>query len=124
MAYIKIEDKDKFYVALLEGDFVSTDDINLLRSTFKEISAKENNYLIINLEKTNFLSSASLGVLLSVNAMFEKNDGKVYLCCASDYIQNLFKITKLNLIFEIYPTQFDAEKQLLKFLEEKSHSEE
>jgi len=112
MALIKIEEKENFCVAFLEGDFVSTDDINLLRSTLKELSQKENNRLIINLSKTNFLSSASLGVLLSGNAMFEKNDGTIIVCCASDYIENLFKITKLNLIFKIFQTQYDAERYL------------
>ena len=114
MAIIRVEEKEKFFVAHLESDFVSTDDINLLRSTLKELSQKENNRLIINLGKTNFLSSASLGVLLSGNAMFEKNDGQIVLCCASDYIENLFKITKLNLIFKIFPTQFDAERYFTK----------
>jgi anti-anti-sigma regulatory factor len=46
--------------------------------------------------------------------MFEKNDGQIVLCCASDYIENLFKITKLNLIFKIFPTQFDAEMYFTK----------
>ncbi|MCX7879791.1 MAG: anti-sigma factor antagonist [Ignavibacteria bacterium] len=113
MAILKYEEQENFIVLFLEGDFVSTEDINLLRSTFKSLSEKENNLLVVNLEKTNFLSSSSLGVLLSANAMFEKNRGKIVLCCMNDYIRNLFAITKLDLIFDIYQTTDEAKKGLL-----------
>lgn len=56
MGLIKIDELEKYVVVHLEGDFVSNDDINLLRSTLKSIAEKENNLTIVNLEKTNFLS--------------------------------------------------------------------
>lgn len=115
MGLIKIDELEQHIVIHLEGDFVSNDDINTLRSTLKSIAEKENNYAVVNLEKTNFLSSASLGVLLSSNALFERNNGKLVLCCASDYIRNLFKITKLDLIFDIVSTQKEAERKLEEF---------
>lgn len=118
MGIIKIDEFEKHIVVHLEGDFVSNDDINTMRSTFKSLSEKENNYAVVDLSKTNFLSSASLGVLLSANALFERNNGKIVLCSPNDYIRNLFKITKLDLIFEILPTRNEAEQKILKLREQ------
>lgn len=120
MGIIKIDEFEKHMVVHLEGDFVSSEDINSMRSTFKSLSEKDNNYAIIDLSKTNFLSSASLGVLLSANALFERNNGKVVLCSPNDYIRNLFKITKLDIIFEIFSTRKEAEQKIFKLLEQKN----
>lgn len=119
MAIIQIEEKDKYFIVNLEGDFVSNEDISTLRSTLKTISEKDHNFAIANLAKTNFLSSASLGVLLSVNALFERNSGKLVLASPNDYIRNLFKITKLDTIFDIYSTLALAEDKLIEFLKKK-----
>ncbi|MCX7909566.1 MAG: STAS domain-containing protein [Ignavibacteria bacterium] len=121
MGIIKIDEFEKHLVIHLEGDFVSNEDINTLRSTFKTLSEKENNFAIVDLEKTNFLSSASLGVLLSSNAMFERNNGKIVLASPNDYIRNLFKITKLDLIFDIFPNFKEAEIKLDEYRKEKEN---
>ncbi len=112
MGIIKIEEKGKINFVHLEGDFVTNDDINNLRSSLRSLAEKDNNFAIVNLVKTNFLSSAALGVLLSANALFERQNGKIVLCSPNDYILNLFKITKLDLILDILPTIKDAEKKL------------
>jgi anti-anti-sigma factor len=114
MPIIKIEEHGNYKVLNLEGDFVASDDINDLRSNLKELSSQEKNFVITNLANTNFLSSAALGVLLSANAMFEKHNGKLILANMSDYIRNLFSITKLDMIFEIFPSIYDAVKSLEK----------
>jgi len=119
MAIVKVNEFPNYVVVDLEGDFVSNDDINLLRTTFKSLSEKENNFAVVNLEKTNFLSSASLGVLLSSNAMFEKNNGKIVLCCLNDYLRNLFRITKIDIIFDILSTKPDAIRKLEEYRKKK-----
>ncbi|MGB9771270.1 MAG: STAS domain-containing protein [Candidatus Kapaibacteriota bacterium] len=116
MGLIKIEEFAKHIVVHLESDFISNEDVATLRSTLRSLAEKENNFAIVNLEKTNFLSSASLGVLLSSNALFERNNGKLVLCCANDYIRNLFKITKLDIIFDIFTTQKQAEEKLEEYI--------
>lgn len=114
MPIIKIEEHNDYKILNLEGDFVASEDINELRSNLKELSSQDKNFIIINLANTNFLSSAALGVLLSANAMFEKHNGKLVLANMSDYIRNLFSITKLDMIFEIFPSIYDAVKSLEK----------
>ncbi len=122
MALIGSKEYDWYLVVQLEGDFVSNEDVEQLRTNLRQLAASEKNFAIINLEKTNFLSSAALGVLLSANAIFEKTDGKVVLANMSDYIRHLFKITKLDIIFEIYNSLPEAVEGLKKHYEKSNNS--
>lgn len=115
MGLIRYDASNEYPTLKLEGDFVTNDDINELRGSLKKYSQQDNNLLVIDLEKTNFLSSAALGVFLSANALFEKNMGKFVIAKPNDYIRNLFKITKIDTIFDIAPTIFDAFEILRKF---------
>lgn len=115
MGLIRYNASKEYPILKLEGDFVTNDDINELRSNLKKYSQQDNSLLVIDLEKTNFLSSAALGVFLSANALFEKHMGKFVIAKPNDYIRNLFKITKIETIFDIVPTIFDAFEILRKF---------
>lgn len=117
MATVKYDSSNEFPVIHLIGDFFSNDDINELRANLKKFSQQENNLLVLDLEKANFLSSAALGVILSANAMFEKNRGKFIIAKPNDYIMNLLKITKLDIIFEIATNFHDAFESLRKLKE-------
>lgn len=123
MAAIRFDSSKEFAILQLDGDFVSNDDVNELRSHLKKYSQQANNLMVLDFEKTNFLSSAALGVILSANAMFEKNMGKLVIARPNEYIKNLFKITKIDLIFEIVPTLFDAFEILRKFKNQSSVEE-
>ncbi|MGQ9819463.1 MAG: STAS domain-containing protein [Candidatus Kapaibacteriales bacterium] len=115
MGLIRNDVSKEFPIIQLEGDFVTNDDIDELRSSLKKFSQQEKSLVAIDLEKTNFLSSAALGVLLSANALFEKNMGKFVIAKPNNYIRNLFKITKIETILDITPTIFDAFEILKKF---------
>ena len=112
MQIIDIQEFDTFKVMNLNGDFVGVDEVNQLREVFKEIAILPKNKVIINLQNVSYLNSTALGALLSANALFEKSGGKIVICNASDYIVNIFSITKLTFIFTLYPTLEDAIKVL------------
>lgn len=102
MAMIKAEERDSFVILHLEGDFVGGEETDKLREQLKEMSVKDKNTVIIDLADTVFLATPTLGVLLSANAQFTKHKGKIILCNASEYLENIFAITKLTMIFPIY----------------------
>ena len=102
---------ENYVVLHLEGDFVGNEDVDKLRGMFRALSDQHNN-LIIDLKNVSYLNSTSLGALLSGNAMFEKKGGKALVCNLSDYLKNIFKITKLTLIFDFYDSIEDAVKAL------------
>ena len=104
-----MEKKDGYSILSLEGDFVGGDEINELRDTLKDFAKiPPHNKLVVDLHLVSYLNSTALGVFLSANAVFEKNDGKLLLCASSSYLDNIFAITKLTLIFPLYKTVEDA----------------
>ena len=113
MSKILIEDFNDYKIMKLEGDFVGGDETDKLSAALKKIAQDQKNKLIVELSKVTFLNSMALGVLLSANALFNKEKGKVILCNASDYLKAIFETTKLSLIFKIDTDVEDAKKSIL-----------
>ena len=60
--------------------------------------------LALNFEKVEFLSSAALGKLITLNKKVQAENGTLKLCCISPQIYEVFRITKLNKLFDITDT--------------------
>lgn len=114
MANIIVEDYKDYVVMKLQGDFVGSEETDKLRETFRNLAEQQKNKVIIDLKEVVYLASVSLGVLLSGNAMISKIKGKVVICNPSDYLMNIFNITKLTLIFKIFDNIDDAINDILK----------
>ncbi len=59
--------------------------------------------LVIDFSNVRFLSSAVLGLLIRITKRVNENKGRLKLCSISPRIFDIFKITRLDEIFEIYP---------------------
>ena len=68
--------------------------------------------MLINFEKIEYLSSAVLGKLVALHKKMKKEKATLKLCCMRPNIFEIFKITKLDKLFEIHK---DAETALAKF---------
>ncbi|MBF0351308.1 MAG: STAS domain-containing protein [SAR324 cluster bacterium] len=64
--------------------------------------------LILNFEKVNFIDSQLLGTLILVYKRTTQQGLKFGLCCLSDTHIEVFKMSKLDLIINIYPSEEDA----------------
>lgn len=64
----------------------------------------ENAYICIDLKKVNIINSSGLGILISILKKAKSKGGNLKLLNASDKLLNIFKITKLNLVFELVST--------------------
>jgi anti-sigma B factor antagonist len=65
--------------------------------------------LLINFSKVEYLTSAVLGKLIALHKKIQELNGELKLCGIRPSIYEVFKITKLNKVFEI----FDDEDQAL-----------
>ncbi|AQT69311.1 Anti-anti-sigma-B factor [Anaerohalosphaera lusitana] len=64
--------------------------------------------LVISFENVKFLSSAVLGLLIRLSKKVYENQGKMHLCCIDQKIYEIFKITRLDKVFEIYDSRDEA----------------
>jgi anti-sigma B factor antagonist len=64
--------------------------------------------LLLDFANVEHLSSAALGMLISVNNKIRQKDGQLRLANIKPQIFEVFVITKLNKLFRILPTRSDA----------------
>jgi anti-anti-sigma factor len=64
--------------------------------------------VVLNFSGVSFMSSAMIGKLVSFNNKCKTADVKLKLCGISDNVMEVFKITRLNKVFEIYKTEEKA----------------
>jgi anti-anti-sigma factor len=83
------------------------------KKQLESISAVQPCFLVINLEGVTHIDQSGLSVLVAGLKQCQSSGGDLYLCCLPDRIRILFELTRLNLTFEIFPTE-DAALQLIR----------
>jgi anti-sigma B factor antagonist len=74
------------------------------------IDSSANPKLLISFENVDHMASAALGALITINNKVREKDGQLKLANISPQIYEVFVITKLNKLFQIYKTTEDARK--------------
>lgn len=88
-------------------------DIQALReSIMSVIEQTEQINLILDFCNVRFLSSAVLGLLIRISKKIYERDGQLRLCNINSKIREVFKITRLTKIFDIYKDTEDAVESL------------
>jgi anti-sigma B factor antagonist len=75
------------------------------RRRTSSISEADTKRLIINLAEAQHLNSTALGVLISAHSNFVRRGGQMKLCSVDKRIENIFVITKLSLVFDVYANE-------------------
>ncbi len=74
----------------------------------KLVEAKNGGNVLLSFKSVEHLSSAALGMLITLKNKVEGKSGKLMLSDINPQILEVFKITRLNRMFEIQPTIDDA----------------
>jgi len=64
--------------------------------------------VVLNLAKVNFIASNGLGILMRARARYARFGGVMKICGANRRILDIFTITRLNLVFDVYEKCEDA----------------
>jgi anti-sigma B factor antagonist len=70
-----------------------------------------NKYILLNLVEVDFIDSSGLGAIVSSLKAIE-DDGDIVLCGIRDTVLGLFRLTRMNRVFRIFPTEEEALKAL------------
>jgi anti-sigma B factor antagonist len=97
-------------IALVEpsGSLVGGDETVDLRAAVAGFVDRNYDKLVIDLSKVNYMNSTAIGVLVSAQTTYSKKGWQVKLCGINKNISNIFVITKLTLVFEVYDTRAEA----------------
>jgi anti-sigma B factor antagonist len=72
------------------------------------VSSTPNVRLLLNFKNVEHLSSAALGMLITLDKQVTESQGKLKLSNIRPQIFEVFKITRLNRLFDIHDTADDA----------------
>jgi anti-sigma B factor antagonist len=64
--------------------------------------------IVLDLEKTNYISSAGLSVIIDTYKKADREGGKLVIARASDMISDLFHLVQFEKIMEFYDNLQDA----------------
>jgi len=73
-------------------------------------SASQNKKMVLNFQGVQFMSSAMIGKLVLLNKKCKQDAVDLRLCQISPNVLEVFKITRLNKVFEIYAEEDKAVK--------------
>ena len=88
-----------------------TDDLNIQElgeELFHLVEAEKRKKLVLNFAGVDFLSSAALGKLITLERKVKAHNGLMKLCSIRPQIHEVFLITKLNRLFDIRSDEADA----------------
>ena len=100
-------------ITFLKEKILEEKDIRRLEeSIFPVIERSESINLVLDFSNVQFLSSSVLGLLLRISKKIYERNSRLALCSIKPKIYEIFKITHLNKIFEIYDDLDSAVKGL------------
>ena len=83
--------------------------ISELGSQLREVADSENAVrILLNFQNVEHLSSAALGMLITLHKLVQEKKGRLILSNIQPQIFEVFKITRLNKLFEIHDSAAKA----------------
>lgn len=94
-------------VAILapKGYLTGGDETDELQQAIQTLADGGNKSLVVNLGETQHLNSTALGVLIQAHTNYVRRGGQMKLCSVDKKIENIFVITKLSLVFDVYQNE-------------------
>jgi len=79
-----------------------------LKEQIKSLFDKEQGLIHMNFAEVEFINSSGLGALVSIMKEVRVRKGRLTLSNLAAYVQEIFEITQLSHIFELFDTQEEA----------------
>lgn len=101
------EEGDVFIITLkgkIMGGPESVDMFEELKNSFTEKRKK----VVIDLSAVDWMNSTGVGLLMSAATRLRGHGGEMRLAISNPKVDDLFKLSKLDKVFKMYPTVDDA----------------
>lgn len=99
---------DNAVILDLNGKLTGGPDADTFREVFKSLIDQGKKNIIVNLEKVSWINSTGLGILISGYTSVRRGGGDLVIMHASDRIESILYVTKLNLLFKAYENEEEA----------------
>jgi anti-anti-sigma factor len=100
--------EDQVCVVAIEGN-IALDGVNEAKAFLKpHIENPDITGIVINFEKVNFIDSSGIGLIVSIFKTMQEKNGQFAITNLSQKNEEIFSITRLNKILNIYPAESEA----------------
>ena len=72
------------------------------------VTVDKRNKVLLNFDSVEFMSSAALNKLISLNTKVKAAAGRLKLCCLRAVIKEVFTITRLDRVFDLRKSEEEA----------------
>ena len=96
-------------VIVLRGE-IGTDTVSQFKEQIDQIVADGQIRLVMDFNEVNYLNSMGLGVVMAILRKVKKSKGDLKLLNLSPSVKELFELTHLTKVFEIFETEDAAVK--------------
>ena|SRR5690348_16837471 len=81
---------------------------SVLRATVKDLVAKGQKHILLNLGEVNYIDSAGVGELVSAFTSVRNQGGELKLLNLTKKVHDLLQITKLYTVFDVHDDEASA----------------
>ena len=94
----------------LNGKLTGGPDADVFRKLFESLIEQGKKHIVVNLEKVTWINSTGLGILIHNYSSIRGAGGDLVVMGASERIESILYVTKLNLLFKAFESEDDAVK--------------
>jgi len=108
---MKIERKSEGKLAVvvaLSGNIQGGPDADLFDKAVDELLNEGRSNVLLEMSKVRWINSTGLGILIRGHKTLKEKGGAMKIVNLSERIDNLFSVTKLNLVFEVFTDEVAA----------------
>jgi anti-sigma B factor antagonist len=104
---IQVSEQGRVKILALKGrlDLVNAGE---LKETVKTLLEQDKNLMHFNMREVDFINSSGLGALVSMMKDIRMKKGRLTLSDLAPYVHEIFDITQLSNVFEIYGEEEEA----------------
>ncbi len=96
----QVEKVDDVLVVDVEGQLIVGNRQELKQKVLEELEKGERKF-VVDFEKTGYIDSSGLGVLVSLSKKIREQGGELRLASLNEDLRTLFELTKLDTLFHI-----------------------
>jgi len=104
---IRVSENDSVLTLSLKGRLDFSSSSELKEQILEHVKQGKKN-IVLNLDQVDFINSSGLGTLVSILKEVRLAKGKMVLSNLATYVQEIFEITQLSHIFEIFASEAEA----------------
>ncbi len=104
---LSVKEEDGFQVVTIQGSLADEGNLQA-KEAFLQILNEKHSRIVVDLAQMDYISSSGIGLLVSVLRRCRQSGTWMGLCGLRPEIFELFKLTRLNQVFEIFDTRAAA----------------